>query len=138
VLKVQYLSDTSVLSKKVDGPTDQELMKMFSTSKYEWKYTYVFKKYYVPFQCIKGAFSHNNNQRVAEKHVFCHIQERLVYFLKPTRLFGYDVVWTFTKQKDCKQQSCTICLCTSSVHSMGDSAMITIDQNHQNTTSIRN
>ncbi|KAK2155255.1 hypothetical protein NP493_2091g00021 [Ridgeia piscesae] len=39
VLKVQYLSDTSVLSKKVDGPTDQELMKMFSTSKYEWKYT---------------------------------------------------------------------------------------------------
>ncbi|KAI0211335.1 hypothetical protein LSAT2_003858 [Lamellibrachia satsuma] len=39
VLKVQYLADTTPVSKTVDGPTDQELMKMFSTTKHEWKYT---------------------------------------------------------------------------------------------------
>ena len=45
VLKVQYLADTTPVSKTVDGPTDQELMKMFNTTKHEWKYTYVFYKY---------------------------------------------------------------------------------------------
>ena len=56
MLKVQYLSDTTVLSKKVDGPTDQELMKMFGTSKYEWKYTYVVYKILCPISIHEGFF----------------------------------------------------------------------------------
>ena len=39
VLKVQYLTDKTPWSGVDPGPTDQELMKMFTTSKHEWKYT---------------------------------------------------------------------------------------------------